>query len=105
MHANGMQACNGSPTWKLQRIVVNIQKHQFLGIWTDVAAVDSGLVSDDTVERTAFFDCKKQGGKSTFRARILGYAANNQYQSNETLSTNEIDMDCGKGIGHTFDAN
>lgn len=99
MHANGMQTCSGSPTWKLQRVVVDIQQHVFLGFWKTVASTDSGPASEDSVERTVFYDCKNQGGSATFRARIVGYAANSQYKSKETLSTNEIDMNCDKGVG------
>jgi hypothetical protein len=104
MHANGLQTCSGTPTWKMQRIEVSIQKHRFLGVWTTVETVDSGSTADDSVQRTVFYDCRKDGGKATFRARILGYAANNSSRSNETLSTNEIDMDCVTGIGHSFNA-
>lgn len=32
----------------------------------------------------------------TFRAQLTGHAANNQYRSSATLSTNEIDVDCTK---------
>ena len=96
MSVNGLQVCSGDPGWRLQRVIVTIEKQlwpAWIGRWETMGTTDSGDINEESVERTAFYDCKGTG-TNTFRGRVEGMAGNGLYSSSAYTSS-QATINCG----------
>ena len=91
--ASGSQFCSGDPGWRLQRVVVTIEKQGFFGFWSTQDTVDSGYGNADRAERIVF-NAYTGPAHGPSRGRATGYATNGAF-SNSTFNSIPLRINCG----------
>lgn len=92
VRANAFQSCEGGPGWRMQRLVIEIQRNRWYG-WQTVQTEDSGYVNDPYVERTALYKCLGTGDFN-YRTQATGYVANGTYKGAPVLSLGTTRVVC-----------
>lgn len=92
LRANAFQSCTGGPGWRMQRLVVEIQRSRWFG-WQTMQRYDSGNLNDAFVERTVLYKCAGTG-RQTYRTLATGYTSNGAHRSAPVPSPSTLTVTC-----------
>lgn len=86
------QSCTGGPGWRMQRLVIEIQRSRWYG-WQTMERYDSGYLNDPFVERTVLYKCADTGFQ-TYRTLATGYVANGAGRGRPVPSPSTLSITC-----------